>query len=143
MRGADGLAEAAVSISLPTARYSRSVLPQLVAALAVATADIEGELTAAVGWERVSRRLLLNQSRTQDDLITSTWSRSSSSPSSGPATYHPPAAPYVTHPRADGRRARADPAGTLAGGCEMSELASESMSPRLCEVPTERREGLR
>lgn len=32
------------SISLPTARYSRTVLPQLVAALALATADIEREL---------------------------------------------------------------------------------------------------
>ena len=40
-------AEAAVSISLPTARYSRTVLPQLVAALAVTTADIERELAAA------------------------------------------------------------------------------------------------
>jgi DNA-binding IclR family transcriptional regulator len=48
VRGTDGLAEAAVSISLPTARYSRTVLPQLVAALAVTTADIERELTATV-----------------------------------------------------------------------------------------------
>ncbi len=44
---AGGRAEAAVSISLPTARYSRTVLPQLVAALAVTTADIERELAAA------------------------------------------------------------------------------------------------
>ncbi len=36
-----------MSISLPTARYSRTVLPQLVAALAVTTADIERELAAA------------------------------------------------------------------------------------------------
>lgn len=48
VRGTDGLAEAAVSISLPTARYSRTVLPQLVAVLAVTTADIERELAAAV-----------------------------------------------------------------------------------------------
>jgi DNA-binding IclR family transcriptional regulator len=48
VHGTDGLAEAAVSISLPTARYSRTVLPQLVAALAVTTADIERELAAAV-----------------------------------------------------------------------------------------------
>jgi hypothetical protein len=46
-------------------------------------------------------------------------------------------------PRADGRRARADPAGALAGGCEMSVLASESLSQRLREAPTERSEGLR
>ena len=48
VHGSDGLAEAAVSISLPSARYSRTVLPQLVAALAVTTADIERELAAAV-----------------------------------------------------------------------------------------------
>jgi DNA-binding IclR family transcriptional regulator len=48
VHGTDGLAEAAVSISLPTARYSRTVLPQLVAALAVTTADIERELAATV-----------------------------------------------------------------------------------------------
>lgn len=48
VRGPDGLAEAAVSISMPKARFSRSVLPQLVAALAVTTADIERELAAAV-----------------------------------------------------------------------------------------------
>lgn len=47
VHGADGRARAAVSISLPTARYSRSVLPQLVAALALTTADIEHELIAA------------------------------------------------------------------------------------------------
>jgi DNA-binding IclR family transcriptional regulator len=47
VRTAGGRAEAAVSISLPTARYSRTVLPQLVAALAVTTADIERELAAA------------------------------------------------------------------------------------------------
>jgi DNA-binding IclR family transcriptional regulator len=46
VHGTDGRAEAAVSISLPTARYSRTVLPQLVAALAVTTADIERELNA-------------------------------------------------------------------------------------------------
>ena len=56
VRGADGLAEAAVSISLPTARYSRTVLPQLVAALAVTTADIERELAAALTLA-VDRRL--------------------------------------------------------------------------------------
>ena len=48
VHGGDGLAEAAVSISLPTARYSRTVLPQLVAALAVTTADIERELATSV-----------------------------------------------------------------------------------------------
>jgi DNA-binding IclR family transcriptional regulator len=48
VHGTDGSAEAAVSISLPTARYSRTVLPQLVAALTVTTADIERELTAAI-----------------------------------------------------------------------------------------------
>ncbi len=48
VHGGDGVAEAAVSISLPTARYSRTVLPQLVAALAVTTADIERELAASV-----------------------------------------------------------------------------------------------
>jgi IclR family transcriptional regulator, acetate operon repressor len=53
VRGTDGLAEAAVSISLPTARYSRTVLPQLVAALAVTTADIERELTATVAAQDV------------------------------------------------------------------------------------------
>ena len=47
VRVAGGPSEAAVSISLPTARYSRTVLPQLVAALAVTTADIERELAAA------------------------------------------------------------------------------------------------
>ena len=41
VHGTDGRAEAAVSISLPTARYSRKSLPKLVAALAVTTADIE------------------------------------------------------------------------------------------------------
>jgi DNA-binding IclR family transcriptional regulator len=46
VHGPGGRAEAAVSISLPTARYSRTVLPQLVAALAVTTADIERELSA-------------------------------------------------------------------------------------------------
>ena len=39
-------AEAAVSISLPTARYTRAVLPKLVAALAATTADIERDLAA-------------------------------------------------------------------------------------------------
>ena len=53
VRAADGLAEATVSISLPTARYSRTVLPQLVAALAVTTADIERELAAAVAAREV------------------------------------------------------------------------------------------
>jgi IclR family transcriptional regulator, acetate operon repressor len=48
VRVAGGPSEAAVSISLPTARYSRTVLPQLVAALAVTTADIERELAAAI-----------------------------------------------------------------------------------------------
>ncbi|HSU09086.1 MAG TPA: IclR family transcriptional regulator [Pseudonocardia sp.] len=47
VRAAGGRAEATVSISLPTARYSRTVLPQLVAALAVTTADIERELAAS------------------------------------------------------------------------------------------------
>lgn len=47
VQGADGRAEAAVSISLPTARYSRTVLPKLVAALAATTADIERDLAAA------------------------------------------------------------------------------------------------
>jgi IclR family acetate operon transcriptional repressor len=46
VHGTDGRAEAALSISLPTARYSRTVLPQLVAALAVTTADIEREWAA-------------------------------------------------------------------------------------------------
>lgn len=46
VRDPDGRAEAAVSISMPTARFSRSVLPQLVAALAVTVADIERELAA-------------------------------------------------------------------------------------------------
>ena len=53
MHGTDGLAEAAVSISLPTARYSRTVLPQLVAALAVTTADIERELAATVAAQEM------------------------------------------------------------------------------------------
>ena len=44
----DGRAEAAVSISLPTARYSRTVLPTLVAALAATTADIERDLAAVL-----------------------------------------------------------------------------------------------
>jgi DNA-binding IclR family transcriptional regulator len=44
----DGRAEAAISVSLPTARYSRTTLPQLVAALAVTTTDIERELAAAL-----------------------------------------------------------------------------------------------
>ena len=48
VHGVGGRAEAAVSISLPSARYSRSTLPELVAALAVTTADIERELAAAV-----------------------------------------------------------------------------------------------
>lgn len=48
VHGTDGRAEAAVSISLPTARYSRKSLPKLVAALAVTTADIERELTATI-----------------------------------------------------------------------------------------------
>lgn len=48
VHGADGRAVAAVSISLPTARYSRTVLPQLVAALAVTTADIEREWADSV-----------------------------------------------------------------------------------------------
>lgn len=48
VHGPDGLAEAAVSISLPTARYSRAVLPTLVAALATTTADIERELTVTI-----------------------------------------------------------------------------------------------
>ena len=43
VRATNGNAEAAVSISMPTARFSRNVLPQLVAALAVTTADIERE----------------------------------------------------------------------------------------------------
>ena len=43
-----GRAEAAVSVSLPTARYSRTTLPRLVAALAVTTTDIERELMAAL-----------------------------------------------------------------------------------------------
>jgi DNA-binding IclR family transcriptional regulator len=43
--GAAGRAEAAVSISLPTARYSRTTLPKLVAAT---TADIERDLVAAI-----------------------------------------------------------------------------------------------
>jgi len=47
VRDPDGRAEAAVSISLPTARYSRTVLPTLVAALAATTADIERDLAAA------------------------------------------------------------------------------------------------
>ena len=47
VHGPDGRARAAVSISLPTARYSRTVLPQLVGALALTTADIEHELVAA------------------------------------------------------------------------------------------------
>ena len=47
VQGADGRAEAAVSISLPTARYSRTVLPQLVAALAATTSDIERDLAGA------------------------------------------------------------------------------------------------
>jgi IclR family transcriptional regulator, acetate operon repressor len=51
VRAASGQSEAAVSISLPTARYSRTVLPQLVAALAVTTADIERELAASVATE--------------------------------------------------------------------------------------------
>jgi hypothetical protein len=50
-RAAGGRAEAAVSTSLPTARFSRMALPQLVAALAVTTADIERELAAAVAAE--------------------------------------------------------------------------------------------
>jgi len=48
VRRADGRAEAAVSISLPTARYSRTTLPQLVGALAATTADIERDLAAAL-----------------------------------------------------------------------------------------------
>ena len=47
VRRADGRAEAAVLISLPTARYSRTTLPQLVGALAATTADIERDLAAA------------------------------------------------------------------------------------------------
>jgi len=47
VHGIDRRAEAAVSISLPTARYSRTILPQLVGALAATTADIERDLTAA------------------------------------------------------------------------------------------------
>ena len=43
----DGRAEAAVSISLPTARYSRATLPRLIATLATTTADIERDLAAA------------------------------------------------------------------------------------------------
>jgi len=46
-----GRAEAAVSVSLPTARYSRTTLPRLVAALAVTTTDIERELAAALAAE--------------------------------------------------------------------------------------------
>jgi DNA-binding IclR family transcriptional regulator len=53
VHGIDGLAEAAVSISLPTARFSRTVLPQLVAALAATTADIERELTATVAAQEM------------------------------------------------------------------------------------------
>ena len=52
VRTADRHAEAAVSISLPTARFSRNVLPQLVAALAVTTADIERELAAAIATDQ-------------------------------------------------------------------------------------------
>jgi IclR family acetate operon transcriptional repressor len=48
VRGTDGGAEAAVSISLPTARYSRATLPKLVATLATTIADIERDLAAAV-----------------------------------------------------------------------------------------------
>src|SRR6185312_11992098 len=47
VHGTDGRAEAAVSISLPTARYSRRVLPTLVAALAATTADIERDVATA------------------------------------------------------------------------------------------------
>jgi DNA-binding IclR family transcriptional regulator len=53
VRAAGGRAEATVSISLPTARYSRTVLPQLVAALAVTTADIERELAVAAAADVV------------------------------------------------------------------------------------------
>jgi DNA-binding IclR family transcriptional regulator len=49
VRTPDGRAEAAVSVSLPTARFSRERLPRLVAALAVTTTDIERELGAAEG----------------------------------------------------------------------------------------------
>ena len=52
VRATNGNAEAAVSISMPTARFSRNVLPQLVAALAVTTADIERELAAAVAADQ-------------------------------------------------------------------------------------------
>ena len=45
--GDDRRAEAAVSISLPTARYSRTILPELVGALAATTTDIERDLAAA------------------------------------------------------------------------------------------------
>ena len=74
VRRADGRAEAAVSISLPTARYSRTALPQLVGALAATTADIERELAAAVAA----------QQRAGDYCPTGAASRTISSPRPGP-----------------------------------------------------------
>lgn len=52
VHGADGRAEAAISISLPTARFSRTVLPRLVAALATTSADIERAVAAATASEK-------------------------------------------------------------------------------------------
>jgi DNA-binding IclR family transcriptional regulator len=40
----DGRAEAAVSLSMPTIRFSSERLPQLVAALAITATDIERDM---------------------------------------------------------------------------------------------------
>ncbi|GAA4957465.1 DNA-binding IclR family transcriptional regulator [Nonomuraea thailandensis] len=49
VRGMDGTAQAAVSVSMPTTRFSRDRLPGLVGALAVTARDIEEEMRGAAG----------------------------------------------------------------------------------------------
>ncbi|WP_030915638.1 IclR family transcriptional regulator [Streptosporangium amethystogenes] len=47
VRGEDGRAQAAVSVSMPTSRFSRDRLPDLVSALALTARDIEEEVRGA------------------------------------------------------------------------------------------------
>jgi DNA-binding IclR family transcriptional regulator len=49
VRGEDGTAQAAVTVSMPTTRFSRDRLPALVGALAVTARDIEEEMRGAAG----------------------------------------------------------------------------------------------